>query len=77
MWKAIYSKPFKETQHLQQEMLERIREKECNEKVAFSRVDRLKGLGNAVVPQVAEHIGRIIMEADKLLVELQEKEIYD
>jgi DNA (cytosine-5)-methyltransferase 1 len=26
-------------------------------------VDRTRGLGNAVVPQVAEHIGRLIMEA--------------
>ncbi|MGH3425715.1 MAG: DNA cytosine methyltransferase [Nocardioidaceae bacterium] len=27
------------------------------------RVDRLKGLGNAVVPHVTEHIGRLVMEA--------------
>ena len=30
---------------------------------APNRVDRLKGIGNAVVPQVAEYIGRLIMEA--------------
>jgi DNA (cytosine-5)-methyltransferase 1 len=29
-----------------------------------ARVDRLKGLGNAIVPQIAEWIGRRILEAD-------------
>jgi len=32
------------------------------------RVDRIAALGNAVVPQVAEHIGRLIMAADRELV---------
>jgi DNA (cytosine-5)-methyltransferase 1 len=29
------------------------------------RVDRLRGLGNAVVPQVGEHIGHIVVKADR------------
>jgi site-specific DNA-cytosine methylase len=33
----------------------------------FGRVDRLKQLGNAVVPQIVEMLGRAIMEAEKEL----------
>ena len=29
-----------------------------------NRVDRLKGLGNAIVPQIAYQIGKAIMEAE-------------
>ena len=28
------------------------------------RVDRIRGLGNAIVPQIAEQIGRVIKEID-------------
>lgn len=30
----------------------------------MDRTKRLKSLGNAVIPQIAEHIGKLIMEFD-------------
>lgn len=60
LWKAFYSKPYQEAQELQRELLKRIREVKRPKEVA-SRTQRLSGLGNAVVPQIVEVIGRIIM----------------
>ncbi|KKL07186.1 hypothetical protein LCGC14_2588510, partial [marine sediment metagenome] len=62
LWKAFYSKPLEEAQDLQQELLERVRKIERSKEVGptKNRVDRLKGLGNSIVPQVAEVIFRAI-----------------
>jgi site-specific DNA-cytosine methylase len=42
---------------------------------AGHRVERLKALGNAVVPQVAEHIGRMIMEYEANRIRETPKEV--
>ncbi len=64
MWQRILSKSFQKTQDLQSKMLEQIRKIECDEKVASSRVDRLKSLGNSIVPQIAYIIFEAIKDID-------------
>lgn len=61
LWQRICAKPFKETQDLQQRMLERIREIECNEKMGENRTQRLRALGNSIVPQIVYVIGTYIL----------------
>lgn len=65
MWQEILTKPFEETFNLQQKMLERVRENQRNEKVESSRVSRIQGLGNAIVPQVAYQFFDMINQVDK------------
>jgi len=62
MWKRICTEPFQETQDMQWKMLERIREIERTKKMAENRANRLKALGNSIVPQIAELLFRQIGE---------------
>jgi len=62
LWQAFYAKPFEEAQDMQRELLERIRKKK-RPKALVSRADRLHLIGNSIVPQIAEAIGRAIMTA--------------
>jgi hypothetical protein len=61
MWKDVLSGE-ENIQDLLTEMSVRIRENQRNEKMASKRVDRLQGLGNAIVPQIAELLFRQIKQ---------------
>ena len=70
MWERFYSSSFQEAQNLFPGMLERIRKIECTKKVegyskSRHRVERLKALGNSIVPQVAIEIMKAIKEAEE------------
>jgi site-specific DNA-cytosine methylase len=54
LWADLSGESFKEWQDMLQGLSERARALECNQKMAFKgRTDRLKQLGNSIVPQVA------------------------
>jgi len=54
LWAELSGESFKEWQDMLQGLSERARALECDQKMAFKgRTDRLKQLGNSIVPQVA------------------------
>lgn len=53
LWERVCSESQQETQDLFKEMLIGIREIECSKKMAQNRANRLRGLGNSIVPQIA------------------------
>lgn len=62
----VHTQPFTEAQHLQQGVFIGNGEGECNEAMGQSkdRTNRLKALGNAIVPQVAQIIFESILQLE-------------
>ena len=61
MWESFYTKSYKEAQNLQSRMLECYRKIERRKKVEKrDRANRIKALGNSIVPQVAFEIFKAI-----------------
>ena len=64
LWQEFYSKPFEQAQDVQRRLLERIRTTKRPTSLG-SRVDRLRALGNAVVPQIVAEIGKTIVANER------------
>jgi len=64
LWQTILSSGFSSSYDMQSELLIRIREIERNEKALSYRVDRLKALGNSIVPQIAYIFFSMIKELE-------------
>ncbi len=61
MWESFFSKPFEEAQNMQSEMLEYYRQIKCRKTVEKrDRINRIKSLGNSVVPQLVYEIFKAI-----------------
>jgi hypothetical protein len=64
LWDEVSAVTLEETQNVFREVLVRNWTDQCAETVG-QRVNRLRGLGNAVVPQVVAEIGRAIVSASR------------
>ncbi len=61
LWQRVCAQPLEEAQDMLPELLERIGKKKRPEALG-SRIDRLRALGNSVVPQIPELIARRLKE---------------